>query len=140
MSAKEKVAYLKGLIDGQNLADSPDKAKFYKALVEALESLAVAIEEHEDVHDELKACIASLDEDLDDFDERLLECENSLNEDDKEDEDSEESDFEDFDEEEYESVTCPNCHNDFYFEPAQYDDDEDLICPHCGKPFKRPEV
>ncbi|MCF0248394.1 MAG: hypothetical protein HUJ86_07285, partial [Synergistes sp.] len=46
MSAKEKIAYLKGLIDGQNLKDeSPDKAKFYDALTAALESLAAADEE-----------------------------------------------------------------------------------------------
>ena len=45
MSAREKIAYLKGLIDGQNLAaGSTDKAKFYAALVDALESLAVDIE------------------------------------------------------------------------------------------------
>ena len=56
MSAREKIAYLKGLIDGQNLtADSPDKAKFYTALVDALDSLAVAIEDHEEVHEELNA-------------------------------------------------------------------------------------
>ncbi len=54
MSAREKIAYLKGLIDGQNLAaGSTDKAKFYAALVDALESLAVDIEKHEEVHEEL---------------------------------------------------------------------------------------
>lgn len=141
MSAREKIAYLKGLIDGQNLAaDSPDKAKFYTALVDALDSLAVAIEEHEEVHEELNDYLEQLDEDVSDLEDELDE----LCDDDDEcchhhdDEDDEDED-EDYDEEEYESVTCPNCNNDFYYEPAMYDADEDLVCPHCGKPFKLPE-
>ena len=144
MSAREKIAYLKGLIDGQNLtADSPDKAKFYTALVDALESLAVAIEDHEEVHEELNAYLEQLDEDVSDLEDEI----DALCEDEDDDEcchhhhydDDDEEDYEDFDEEEYESVTCPNCNNDFYFEPAMYDEEEDLVCPHCGKPFKLPE-
>jgi hypothetical protein len=23
------------------------------------------------------------------------------------------------------------------YQPDVYDEDEDLLCPHCGKPFKR---
>ena len=73
MSAREKIAYLKGLIDGQNLTDTPDKAKFYAALVDALDSLAVAIEEHEDVHEELNAYLEQLDEDVSDIEDELDE-------------------------------------------------------------------
>ena len=144
MSAREKIAYLKGLIDGQNLtADSPDKAKFYTALVDALDSLVVAIEDHEEVHEELNAYLEQLDEDVSDLEDEI----DALCEDEDDDEcchhhhydDDDEEDYEDFDEEEYESVTCPNCNNDFYFEPAMYDEEEDLVCPHCGKPFKLPE-
>lgn len=135
MSAREKIAYLKGLIDGQNLTETPDKAKFYKALVEALDSLAVAIEEHEEVHEELNSYLEQLDEDVSDIEDDLDElfgddddcCEHECDDDD------------DMDEEEYESVTCPNCNKDFYYEPALYGEDEDLVCPHCGKPFKLPE-
>lgn len=137
MGAREKIAYLKGLIDGQNLADTPDKEKFYAALVDALDSLAAAIEEHENVHGELDDYLEQLDEDVSDLEDRLDELDG--------DEsggtgDDDEADGEDghFDEEEYESVTCPHCGNDFYYEPALYGGDEDLVCPHCGKPFKRP--
>ena len=55
------------------------------------------------------------------------------------DDDEDDDDYEEFDEEEYASVTCPHCGKDFYFEPAMYEDDEDLLCPHCGKDFKIPE-
>ena len=73
MGAREKIAYLKGIIDGQNLADTPEKAKFYTALTDALESLAAAMEEHENVHEELNDYLEQLDDDVakleDDFDE-----------------------------------------------------------------------
>ena len=139
MSAREKIAYLKGLIDGQNLTDTPDKAKFYAALVDALDSLAVAIEEHEDVHEELNAYLEQLDEDVSDIEDELDELEGGECGCHAHDDDGEEDEYEDFDDEEYESVTCPNCGNDFYYEPALYEEDEDLVCPHCGKPFKLPE-
>ena len=109
MSAREKIAYLKGLIDGQNLTDTPDKAKFYAALVDALDSLAVAIEEHEDVHEELNAYLEQLDEDVSDIEDELDELEGGECGCHSHDDDDEEDEYEDFDEEEYESVTCPNC-------------------------------
>lgn len=136
MYAKEKISYLKGLIDGQNLADTPENEKFYKALIDALESLATEIEEHENIHLDLNDYLEQLDEDVslieDDIDELL-------GNDDDYYEDEDEYDYEDFNEEEYASVKCPFCEKDFYFEPALYEEDEDLICPHCGKGFKVPE-
>ena len=53
MSSREKIAYLRGLIDGQKQADTPEKEKFYGALMETLESLAQSMEDHEKVHLEL---------------------------------------------------------------------------------------
>ena len=133
MSSREKIAYLRGLIDGQKQADTPEKEKFYGALMETLESLAQSMEDHEKVHLELNDYLEQLDEDVseleDDFD-ALLE---------DDDDDECDDDYEEFDEEEYDSVTCPECGKDFYYEPAAYDEDEDLLCPHCGKPFKYPE-
>ena len=111
MSAREKIAYLKGLIDGLNLTDTQDKAIFYAALVDALDSLAVAIEEHEDVHEELNAYLEQLDEDVSDIEDELDELEGGECGCHSHDDDDEEDEYEDFDEEEYESVTCPNCGN-----------------------------
>ena len=138
MSAREKIAYLKGLIDGQNLTDTPEKKKFYAALVDAMDSLAEALEEHEEVHQELNDYLEQLDEDVcsieDELEEFMDDCDCCSDDDDEDDDD-----YEEFDEEEYASVTGPHCGKDFYFEPAMYEDDEDLLCPHCGKDFKIPE-
>ena len=85
MGAREKIAYLKGIIDGQNLADTPEKAKFYTALTDALESLADGLEEHERVHDELNDYLEQLDDDVakleDDFDDCCCDGEDDQEED-----------------------------------------------------------
>lgn len=128
MSAREKIAYLKGLIDGQNLADSPQKVSFYAALVDALESLADSVEEHEGIHKELNDYLEQLDEDVAELEDTL----DVLLEDDCDDEDYD-SDYDE--EEEFDSVSCPHCNKDFFYEPAAYDDGEELLCPHCGKGF-----
>jgi len=131
MSAREKIAYLKGLIDGQNLADSPQKASFYAALVDALESLAAAAVEHDEVHVELNDYLEQLDEDVAELEDTV----DALLDDDFNDDGEDYEDFEG-DEEEFDSVCCPHCSKDFFYEPAAYDEDEELLCPHCGKSFK----
>lgn len=131
MSAREKIAYLKGLIDGQNLADSPQKASFYAALVDALESIADSVDEHDEVHKELNDYLEQLDEDVAELEDTLdmvLEDDCCGHDEDYDDDDEDE-------EEEFDSVSCPHCHRDFFYEPAAYDDGEELLCPHCGKGF-----
>lgn len=129
MSAREKIAYLKGLIDGQSLADSPQKTSFYAALMDALESLAESVEAHDEMHKELNDYLEQLDEDVAELEETLdVLLEDDFN-------DSEE--YEDpSEEEEFDSVSCPHCGKDFFYEPAAYDEDEELLCPHCGKSLK----
>lgn len=138
MSAKEKIAYLRGLIDGQKMADTPEKKKFYAALLESLDSLADSAAKHDgalgdiDRHlEQLDEDISSIEEDIDfvmgeDYDRNFDdECEYS------DDEDSEK----------YESVICPHCEKEFHFNPELYSDDEkeELVCPHCGKTFVLPQ-
>ena len=70
-----------------------------------MDSLAVAIEEHEDVHEELNAYLEQLDEDVSDIEDELDELEGGECGCHSHDDDDEEDEYEDFDEEEYESVT-----------------------------------
>ena len=145
MSALEKVAYLRGLIDGQKIADTEEKKRFINALVDALEAIATEQEDHAEVHTQLNEYLEQLDEEVTDLEDDVDEL---LGYDEDEEEHhcccghhhSDEDDFEEFDEEEYAPVTCPFCEKEFYYEPDSYDEDEDLLCPHCGKPFKQPEL
>lgn len=141
MSALEKVAYLRGLIDGQKIADTDEKKRFINALVDTLEVLAREQEDHKELHTQLSEYLEQLDDDVADLEEDVDEI---LGEDDDDcccchHHDEDDGDFDDFDEEEYAAVTCPFCNKEFYYEPDSYDEDEDLLCPHCGKPFKQPE-
>ena len=145
MNALEKVAYLRGLVDGQKIADTEEKKRFVNALLDTLECIAKEQEDHVELHAQLSEYLEQLDDDVADLEEdvdELLGCE-----DDEEcsgkccchhhDGDEE---FEDFDEEEYAAVTCPFCGKEFYYEPESYDEGEELLCPHCGKLFKQPEL
>lgn len=121
MSAREKIAYLRGLIEGQSLSGDTGLSKFHEALLGALDSIAGEIED-------LKGYVEDIDDDLMDLHSEMEPGFSSLDDGRIREED---------DEEEYESIRCPNCEKDFFYEPDAYDDDEDLLCPHCGEPFKQ---
>ena len=143
MSALEKVAYLKGLVDGQKIADTEEKKRFVAALLDTLECIAREQEDHTELHAQLNEYLEQLESDVTDLEDDVDEL---LGYD--EDEESgdkccchhHDDDFEEFDEDEYAAVTCPSCKKEFYYEPESYDEDEDLLCPHCGKPFKQSEL
>ncbi len=142
MNALEKVAYLRGLVDGQKIADTEEKKRFVNALLDTLECIATEQNDHVDVHTQLNEYLEQLDSDVTDLEDDVDEL---LGYDDEEEEHHcccghEDDEFEDFDEEEYAAVTCPFCEKEFYYEPDSYDEDENLLCPHCGKPFKQPEI
>ncbi len=144
MSALEKVAYLKGLVDGQKIADTEEKKRFVAALLDTLECIAREQEDHTELHAQLNEYLEQLESDVTDLEDDVDELLGY-------DEDEEcgdkccchhhnDDDFEEFDEDEYAAVTCPSCKKEFYYEPESYDEDEDLLCPHCGKPFKQSEL
>lgn len=131
MSAREKIAYLRGLIEGQSLSENAGLSKFHEALLGALDALAAEVESVSEEQDDLREYVEQIDEDLIELqseledldDDELARC-TCDDDDDMDDE-----------EEEYESICCPACGKDFFYQPAAYDDDEDLLCPHCGEPF-----
>jgi DNA-directed RNA polymerase subunit RPC12/RpoP len=130
MSAREKIAYLRGLIEGQNVAENAGVSKFHEALLGALEAIAEELDDIASDQDDLREYVGDLEDEV----ASLTDEAHEHDDDDDEDEDSEELYGE---EEEYEPVTCPECGKDFFYQPDAYDDDEDLLCPHCGKPFKQ---
>jgi DNA-directed RNA polymerase subunit RPC12/RpoP len=126
MSAREKIAYLRGLIEGQNVSENASMTKFHEALLGALGSIAEEIDELNETCDYLREYVEDLKDEMTDMhkdgDSDLAEecgcgCEDE--------------------EEEYEATTCPNCGKDFFYQPDAYDDDEDLLCPYCGDLFKQ---
>ncbi|HCL78426.1 MAG TPA: hypothetical protein DIC53_00490 [Synergistaceae bacterium] len=135
MSAREKIAYLKGLLDGLGPVKDEGQNKIFSAVLDALDALAQEMEDHGEIIEEQKELYedladdcALLDEDLDALEKAfaVYSEEGALDDDD--------DDVEDF-EESYLSVTCPSCGYVFYYQPDEYEDGEQLQCPSCGTSF-----
>ena len=113
MEAKEKIAYLKGLIEGLKIEDENQK-KIYGAIIEILESLDNDIDFLSDEIEELDEITEILDNDLGELEDLAY---------------GDEPDEEDF----YTEI-CPVCGSAMELE------DDDLlsgsaVCPECGEKF-----
>ncbi|MBE6807133.1 MAG: hypothetical protein E7527_03865 [Ruminococcaceae bacterium] len=121
MTITEKVAYLKGLLEGKGVED-----KEMNLIVEILTDLANDLADLEDYTAELTEQVDAVDEDLNTLEEDFYD-----EWDDDEDCDCCDCDCCDCDEEYYD-VTCPSCNEDFEV-------DEDTLldggveCPNCGE-------
>ncbi len=125
MSAREKIAYLRGLLDGGRPADEA-QARVMAALVEALDALASELEGTRSRMDEQAEEIRDLSDALDELEDDLAR------QDEAEDLDEAEED------EDYVLVRCPHCSKEFFYDPDEYEEDEQLLCPRCGEPFRQP--
>jgi len=118
MNITEKVAYLKGLMEGLKLNENDDTTKVLKAMADVLDDLALTVA---DLDDEVELIGAQLDEVDDD-----LAC---LEDDYYEEYDE---DYDDFDDDDMFEVECPACGETVYFEDSALDD-EYVVCPACGE-------
>ena len=125
MTTIEKVAYMKGLMEGMKIDESTDNGKLFKLLVDIVDELAKDVADIEDYVEELTEQVDAVDEDLNALEEDFYE------EWDEEDDCDCGCDCCDCDDEYYD-VTCPSCNEDFEV-------DEDTLldggvdCPYCGE-------
>ncbi len=131
---KERVAYLKGLAEGMQISDSTNEGKLLKAIIDVLDDVALAVDDIEEVQEQMSEQIDSIDEDLAEiesivFDEEEDEKCGCCSEDDEEEEDEDEE--EDGLEGEFD---CPHCGKSISLEDAAFNEDNTaLTCPHCNK-------
>lgn len=117
---RQKVSYLRGLMEGLDIKDDSKEGKIFNAILEILDDISEEIFEIHTVQEEIEAYLDSMDEDLSDLEEEVYE-------------DSEYEDDELDPDEDYVEVVCPDCGDTVCFE-ADILDDEDLIevtCPNC---------
>ena len=119
MSVSEKVAYLKGLMEGLKLDADSDNGKLFKAIIDVLDEVALEIEDLTDEVMEVGDGLDVISDDLADVEEMLY----------MDDDDFEDDDFED-DEPVY-ATTCPECEEEIYFD-EDYLEDGAIVCPNCG--------
>lgn len=125
MTPTEKVAFLKGLIEGSDLKWDKKEEKILDAIVELLDDLANAVSEiDEDVsllYDDMEDLVDAVDE----LDETLYYLSDDLGY-------GDDMDDEDF---MYE-IVCERCGNKIVVDEDTLLAEESLSCPSCGEPIE----
>ncbi len=112
----EKVAYIKGLMQGMKLKDEDPYKELFVNIIDVLEDMAAAIADAEDNIIELDEYIQEIDDDLD-----AVECflDEELDE-----------DYED--EDDYYTIVCPTCGEEFSVDDEVAEIGK-INCPNCGE-------
>jgi len=113
MGISEKVAYLKGLMEGMKVDTESNEGKLFAAIVDVLDEMALEIEDLTDEVVELGDGLDVISDDLSDVEDVVYD----------EDEDDEE--------EECYATTCPECEEEIFFDDTMLEDGE-IECPNCG--------
>lgn len=128
MNKLEKLAYIKGLVEGLNLNDDKKDTKVIKSLMELLEDIVLDMENLEEGFEEFQQQLDEVDEDLGAIEKDLYEAD-QVGKVEKVDKKKTTKKTKD---ELYYEVTCPTCGDTICL-------DEDLInvgemeCPNCGE-------
>ncbi|MHC1785959.1 MAG: CD1247 N-terminal domain-containing protein [Christensenellales bacterium] len=135
----DKVAFLLGLAEGMNLNPQTPENKLLLKILDVLKDFSYELEEMRDRQDDLSEYVDNIDEDLSEVEELLFDDED---EDEDEEEDEESScrgcghhhHHEEAAEGEME-YECPHCGYQTKFDLADFDFEEDYLCPQCHKSF-----
>ena len=111
MGISEKVAYLKGLMEGMKFDTETNEGKLFAAIIDVLDDIAFEIEDLTDEVMELEDGVDVISDDLADVEDLVYE-----------DEDEEEECF---------ATACPECEEEIFFDETLLEDGE-VICPNCG--------
>ena len=118
MTVTEKVAYLKGLVEGLGIDEGTKEGRIIKAIVDVLDDMALTVADMEDGMNEISEQVDAIDEDLEDLEKDFYGDE------DEDDEDEDDTDY-------YE-VTCPKCGEKVYLDDELLSDGK-MNCPNCGE-------
>ena len=146
MTVNEKVAYIKGLMEGLDFKPDTSEKKILSLVVDLLADMCEADDSISDRMDNLEQYLSELDSDLGDVEELLCDHDNGdvddvddVDDDDidaPDDDDSEEDDDDDDDDDDSDifEVECPNCGETVYFDSSLLDKKE-IRCPACNEKF-----
>jgi len=128
MSTLEKVAYLKGLVDGLDVGSDTKEGKIFAAIIDALDSMATEVdalgENAFDIADEIDA----ISSDLSDIEAVIFGDDCDCDDDD--DEDGCDCGCCGGDDVDY-AVDCPNCGETIEIDEEMLVSGE-VVCPKCG--------
>ena len=127
MEITEKVAYLKGLMEGMKIDTETNEGKILSAMVDILEDIGLELEDLWNAQGELEDGLDVVSDDLEDVEDTVY----GEDEDDESFDDEYYEDDADEDEDCY-ATTCPTCEETIYFDESVLDDGQ-VICPNCGE-------
>lgn len=116
---KERVAYLRGLMQGSGVGQNANEQQVWSELLGIMDQVGEKIDQLDTDHTELGEYLDAIDEDLADL----------------------ENDVYDLDDEDLVTVECPHCNDLIYIDRneildnAEEDADYELICPNCNESF-----
>lgn len=122
MTLTERVAFLRGLMEGSEVDGTTKEGRILKEMLEILDDLALTVT---DVEND----VAELSEQVDAIDEDLSAVEDDVYEDEDDECDCEDDDFND---EDLYEVVCPKCGDTVYVDDEILDDGS-IECPNCGE-------
>ncbi len=116
---KERVSYLKGLAEGMQISDATNEGKLLSSIIDVLDDMALAIDDIEEVQEQLGEQVDNMDEDLAEVERVMYDCED---------------DDDDYDDGILAEVECPHCGEIIELDEDMLDEEaESFECPHCGK-------
>lgn len=123
MTVTEKVAYLKGLVEGLDFDKDDKETKVINAVLDVLEDLALTVSDLDDEMELVTEQLDAVDEDLADLEEIFYdECDDCDSDD----------DCDCCGDDEMYEVECPACGEMIYFDEEIILDGE-AECPNCGE-------
>ncbi|MBR6106465.1 MAG: hypothetical protein IKQ39_00490 [Oscillospiraceae bacterium] len=150
MKLTEKIAYMKGLLDGMELSGDTKEGKAILQMADVMEEMAVYIDDLQSQVDELTELCDLLDHDLGEVESDLYCDDDDDYDEDDDDEDDDEDDYtlgkvlpadyddtafddddDEFDEVQY-VVNCPSCDETVNLSERQLEEGS-IVCPSCGE-------
>ena len=114
---KERLAYLKGLVEGLDLDEDSREGKLFLQIINLMDGMTASIENLEADSEELYDYMEAIDQDLTDLENDYYE---SLDLDDE--------DFEGF------SIECPDCQETVFIDDdTMYEEEMEVLCPQCHR-------
>ena len=126
MTISEKVAYIKGLVEGMKLDTDNKEGKILSAIIDVLGDICDEIDSLDEAQLELCEQIDAVDEDLSELEELIYDDEDSCC-----DCGCEDCDCDDEFEDDVYEITCPNC-NDTLYVDGEMLEEGGINCPNCG--------
>ncbi len=126
MNITEKVAYIKGLVDGMEFEGNTPEKKLLLGIVDLLDQMAQEVSDIRGEVETLGDLTEELDHDLGELEEFVYdECEGGC------DCGCDDDEYEYDDDEDGYAFECPECGKTISF--CDCDDPSDIVCPHCGE-------